>query len=119
MWTGGFLLLACVVAGAVVLFPHPGKRAGEATKPGGDVVVPDKPKAFGSRSAQVLGVARQFVATAVARKHVATSYDLVCPEMKQGFTRARWAKGEIPVVPFPAYFGKWRVSYSFVNEVDL
>jgi hypothetical protein len=119
VWTGGFLLLASVVAGLVLMFPHPGKRAGEATKPGGDVVVPSKPKAFGTRSAEVLGVARQFVATAVARKHVASSYDLVCPEMKRGFTRARWAKGEIPVVPFPVFFGKWRVSYSFVNEVDL
>jgi hypothetical protein len=119
LWFGGFVLVAAVVAGVVIAFPHPDKRAGEATKPGGDVVVPDKPKAFAPRSAQVLGVARQFVLTAVARKHVATSYDLVCPELKQGFTRARWAKGEIPVVPFPVFFGKWRVSYSFVNEVDL
>ena len=116
---GGFFLLAGVVAGLVVAFPHPGKRAGEATKPGGDIVVPEKAKAFGPRSAEVLTTARQFVMTAVARKHLDTSYDLVCPEMKQGFTRSRWMKGEIPVVPYPVSFGKWRVSYSFESEVDL
>jgi hypothetical protein len=39
--------------------------------------------------------------------------------MKSGFTRERWAKGDIPVVPFPVFAGKWRVSYSLVDEVDL
>ena len=80
---------------------------------------PDVPKAFAPRAAAVLGAARQFVMTAVARKHLDTSYDLVCPDMKDGFTRERWAKGEIPVVPFPVYFGKWRVAYSFEREVDV
>jgi hypothetical protein len=119
LWGGGFVLLAGLVAGLIVAFPHPGKRAGEATAPGGDVVVPDVPKSFAPIASQVLGTAQQFVLTAVARKHVDTSYDLVCPEMKQGFTRERWAKGEIPVVPFPVDFGKWRIAYSFEREVDV
>src|SRR4051812_29401018 len=115
---GGFFLLAAVVAGLVVAFPHPGRQAGEETKPGGDIVLPEKVKAFGPRSNEVLSTARQFVMTAVARKHVDTSYDLVCPGLKQGFTRSRWAKGEIPVVPYPVYYGKWRVSYSLQSEVN-
>jgi hypothetical protein len=118
-WGAGFALLAGVVAGLVVLFPHPPKKAEEATAPGGQLVAADKPKPFGPRSAEVLGVARRFVLTAVARKHVETSYDLVCAEMKQGYTREKWAKGNIPVVPYPVLFGKWRVSYSLVNEIDL
>ena len=119
MWAGGFFLLAAVVAGAIVAFPSPGKRAGEKTSPGGDVVVPGKPAAFAPRQGEVLQRARLFVATAVARKNVATSFDLVCPDMKSGFTRERWAKGNIPVVPFPVYSGKWRLSYSLADEVDL
>ena len=116
---GGFLLLAGVVAGVVVAFPKPGKRAGEKTAPGGDIVVPDKRKAFAPRQDEVLDVARQFVMTAVARKHVEDSWALVCSEMKQGFTRERWAKGEIPVVPFPVDVGKWRLAYSFAREIDV
>jgi hypothetical protein len=119
MWGGGFVLVAGLVAGLIVAFPHPGKRAGEATSPGGDVVPQDVPRAFKPHAAEILGVAQQFVLTAVARKDLKTSYDLVCPEMKQGFTREKWAKGEIPVVPFPVDYGKWRVSYSFQREVDL
>lgn len=116
---GGFVALAGVVAGLIVAFPHPPKRAGEGTSPGGDIVVPDTPRAFAPNAGELLSVAQQFVLTAVARKHVGTSYDLVCPQMKQGFTREKWAKGEIPVVPYPVDFGKWRVSYSFEREVDL
>ena len=112
-------MLAGVVAGLVVAFPKPGKRAGEKTAPGGDIVVPDKRKAFAPRADEVLDVARQFVMTAVARKHVEDSWDLVCSGMKQGFTRERWAKGEIPVVPFPVDVGKWRLSYSFAREIDV
>jgi hypothetical protein len=119
LWAGGFFLVAAVVAGLIVAFPHPGKRPGEKTSPGGDIVVPEVPQAFKPRAGEVLGVARLFVLTAVARKHVDSSYDLVCPEMKQGFTRARWAKGEIPVVPYPVFVGKWRLSYSFAREVDV
>ncbi len=119
LWAGGFVLVAGLVAGLIVAFPHPGKRAGEATSPGGDVVVPEKAKAFSPRAGEVLGVAQQFVLTAVARKHLETSYDLVCPEMKQGFTRERWAKGNIPVVPYPVFLGKWRLSYSLASEVDV
>jgi hypothetical protein len=118
-WAGGFVLLAGVVAGLVVAFPHPGKRAGEKTSPGGDIVVPDVPKAFAPRAAEVLGTAQQFVLTAVARKNVDDSYDMVCPSMKEGFTREKWAKGDIPVVPYPVYVGKWRLAYSVEREVDV
>lgn len=119
LWIGGFFVVVGVAAGLVIAFPHPGPRAGEKTAPGGDIVVPDVPQAFKPHAAEVLGTARMFVATAVARKHLDTSYDLVCPEMKQGFTRERWMKGEIPVVPYPVYFGKWRLNYSYQREVDV
>ena len=111
--------MAGVVAGLIVAFPSPGKRAGEKTSPGGDVVKQGKPAAFAPRQAEVLLLAQRFVATAVARKNVDASWEMVCPEMKQGFTREKWAKGNIPVVPFPVSVGKWRLAYSLENEVDV
>jgi len=45
-------------------------------------------------------VVRRFVATAVERRDPGASFALVTPELRQGMTRAEWATGNIPVVPF-------------------
>ena len=65
---------------------------------------------------------KAFVATAVERRNVAASYDLVTPELRNGMTRAEWAKGDIPVYPYDARAAKsrdWTVSYVYGNEVGL
>ena len=85
----------------------------------GDIVKSEKPLPFTPRKGRILQVAQQFVATAVTRKHTADSWNLVCPSLKKGYTRRSWAKGDIPVVPFPVAFGRWRLGYSFAREVDL
>jgi hypothetical protein len=46
-------------------------------------------------------VAREFVATAVARKKLARAWALVAPELKGGLTLAQWKTGTIPVQPYP------------------
>ena len=64
--------------------------------------------------------ALKFVNTAVARRHVEDSYDLVSPDLRAGISEATWAKGEeIPVVPYPAVEARVRVDYSFRNELGL
>jgi predicted MFS family arabinose efflux permease len=45
-------------------------------------------------------VVRRFVAAAVERRNPEASFALVTPELRQGMTRAQWATGNIPVVPF-------------------
>lgn len=68
---------------------------------------------------EALTVAARFVQTAVARKHVAQSWDLIVPSMKEGYTRASWARGDIPVVPFPVNLVKWQLDYSFRDSLGL
>jgi hypothetical protein len=119
LWTGGFLALAGGAAALIVAFPSPGSRPEDKTSPGGTLVPQDKPIKFAPQQKEMLALAQQFVSTAVARKHVEDSWELVCPSMKHGYTRTTWAKGDIPVVPFAFVFGKWRLSYSFQTEVDL
>jgi hypothetical protein len=63
--------------------------------------------------------ALEFVNTAVARKRVERSYELVTPDLRQGISRSEWGKGEIPVVPFPAAEVRVRVDYSYANELGL
>lgn len=119
MWAGAFLAVAGGVAGLVIAFPSPGHEAGEKTRPGGTLVQKDVPIAFAPQRKEILQLAQQFVGTAVARKHVADSWELVCPSLKQGYTKETWAKGDIPVVPFHYVAGKWRLSYAFESEIDL
>ena len=68
-------------------------------------------------------VLARFVDTAVARRNVAASWDLAGPALRSGITRAQWAKGEIPVVPYPVAKhgrGAWSVvQYSYRDEVGL
>jgi hypothetical protein len=48
-----------------------------------------------------------FVKTAVRHEHVAASYDLVTPGFRSGMSRSEWAKGGIPVYPYPARGSSW------------
>jgi len=66
--------------------------------------------------------AGEFILTAVARKNVASSWSLVHPELRAGYTKAQWAKGDIPVAPYP--IGKieevrFRVAERYPREVVL
>ena len=114
-----FVLVAGVVAVLIVVIKNPPPPPGSKTEPGGTLVKPGVNMAFSPHQSAMLGLAQQFVVTAVARKHVENSWQLVCPEMRQGYSHASWAKGDIPVVPFPAYYAKWHLSYSYTDEVDL
>lgn len=69
--------------------------------------------------ALALDTALKFVNTAVARRHVEDSYALAAPDLRGGMTRSQWARGEIPVIPYPATEARVRVDYSFRNELGL
>jgi hypothetical protein len=61
-----------------------------------------------------------FVNHAVKRENPAAAYDVVAPELKAGTSRKAWAKGDIPVYPFPAQghtFHGWNVLYVTRQEV--
>jgi len=55
----------------------------------------------------------------VRRNHVEDSWQMVCPSMREGYTKSSWASGQIPVVPYPAQYAKWHLAYSYTREIDL
>jgi hypothetical protein len=67
--------------------------------------------------ASSLKVVYKFVYTAVARKHVDQSWELVAPELRAGFTRQQWDSGQMPVVGFPVQQARWKLQYSDVEGV--
>ena len=63
-----------------------------------------------------------FIRTAVRREHLADSWSLVAPSMRDGLSRRAWSKGDIPVVPYPAgdlRDAKWNLFYSYPDEIAL
>jgi len=120
-WLSAVGLLAGLTALAVVLLP--------SSKPKHEVFTKAPPAVYKSPHAVPLGrtgraevvfAASNFIKTAVRRVHVDRSWDMTDPSLKQGFTRREWAKGAIPVVPYPAAgIRQLSIDWSYRNDVAL
>jgi hypothetical protein len=63
-----------------------------------------------------------FVPTAVVRNHSERAWPLATPSMRAGGTRAAWARGELPVAPFPvagSTFHGWTIDAVRAGAVDI
>ncbi len=59
-------------------------------------------KKFEELDPEVRSTIRTFLATAVARKHLDQSWNVVAPSMKQGYTFKQWSHAKaLPIVPYP------------------
>jgi hypothetical protein len=120
-WLLAVGLLAGVAALAVVLLP--------SSKPKHEVFTKAPPTVYKSPHAvpldrngraEVVFAASNFIKTAVRRVHVDRSWDMTDPSLKQGFTREQWAKGAIPVVPYPAAgIRQLSIDWSYRDDVAL
>ena len=64
-------------------------------------------------------VARRFIQTAVARKHLREAYKLAGPQLVQGQSLKGWISGNIAVIPFPmnaVSLAPMKVDYSYKDE---
>jgi len=124
MWRGAVVVAGLAALAAIVAY--------QESRPPGPVFVGAGPRPFAVRSggygppiklpAAALTTARTFLQTAVLRKDPAASWDLVTPRLRAGFTQATWAKGNIPVTPFPAAAfatAKFQVSRSRAHDILL
>jgi hypothetical protein len=71
---------------------------------------------------QVSAVADDFISTAVFRRRLGHSYDLVCPDFRQGLSRADWQTGDIPVVPYPqnaVAVMRWKLDYRYRDRIGM
>jgi hypothetical protein len=67
-------------------------------------------------------VARRFIETAVARKHLPEAYNLVTDAIKQGQSLKSWNKGNIAVIPYPVDAVKYapmKVDFSYPKEAQI
>jgi hypothetical protein len=104
MWALSVLAIAGSLAGAALLLPEQNAPSPRAPSPHGAVIIyrPPAPVRY-AKSTRIVatGVVLAFLQSAVIRKHLGRSYDLVTPKLRQGLTRRSWVTGTIPVVPMP------------------
>ena len=59
-------------------------------------------KTFWQLDPELRSTIRTFLATAVARKHLEQSWDVIAPSVKAGYTYTKWKNAHaLPVVPYP------------------
>lgn len=67
-------------------------------------------------------VARRFIQTAVARKHLSEAYSLVTQQLKQGQSLKSWNKGNIAVIPYPVdaiKYAPMKIDFSYPKEAQI
>lgn len=86
----------------------------------------NKPDKKAPVSPEALKIARKFIETAVLRKNIDSSWNLVHVDLKGRMTRKQWDTGNIPVIDYPANnasTAQFVVDYSYqtsmLAEVDL
>jgi len=123
-WLAGITLaLAPIGAGVFYLqFAHESQEPSVLRPADPSWSVPTTPKSVrltDQSRREALTVAARFIDTAVARKRVGDSWELLAPSLKEGYTKETWSRGNIPVVPFPVGVAKWQVDYSFRDSIGL
>ncbi|HZO62524.1 MAG TPA: hypothetical protein VFB35_06035 [Gaiellaceae bacterium] len=124
-WVGVCLAVAGAVAFLGIRFSNTGHRFEDTFTPGKATLVPAAPKSdpfTRAEQRQVRAIAVRFIESAVYRRNVRASFALTTSGLRQGESRADWASGTIPVVPYPAeavQTVRWRLDHSFANEVGL
>lgn len=120
MWivvTGGFVASLAVTA---ALFWNTAENVETFSGGKADIYVAPKPHTLTkTERASIVAVAQRFVASAVARNHPERAYGLAGPYLRAGLSKAQWATGEIPVVPYPVDTARWKVEYSNAESVGL
>ena len=104
VWAAVALVFAVALVLAILSLPKHGRRFTETFRnEPSQVVVSDKPvPVTRAMRRQVNETLVRFVATAVMRKDPVAAWDLSTRAMKRGTTRADWARGNLPVFPYPA-----------------
>jgi hypothetical protein len=114
------LVVALVLA--ILALPRHGRRLTETfSDEPSQVVVSEKPvPVTPAMRRDVNEILVRFVATAVTRKDPLAAWELSTAAMKAGSTRADWARGDLPVFPYPAIPAQarsWTVVSSVKNDL--
>jgi hypothetical protein len=119
-WVVGVVVVGAAIAAAIVWSGPSHRKAQPLTnKPAVDV---SKVPATVKLEPGATRVARRFIETAVARKHLPEAYGLVTQEIKQGQSLKSWNTGNIAVIPYPVDAVKYapmKIDFSYPREAQI
>jgi hypothetical protein len=119
---GGVLVVAAGVWAFSLLEPAPERTSAEPTEKGAPKIV-GRERQVPLRAADRRAIDRTldaFVPAAVERKDADIAYRLATPSLRRSATRAEWARGDMPVYPYPASERRdWTLNFSFPGHVSL
>ncbi|MFN2472262.1 MAG: hypothetical protein ABR583_15015 [Gaiellaceae bacterium] len=124
-WFGGGGLVAATIVVAALMMGNTGNHVDIKPRQDDPAVVVALPKTVRATAAErraAYATAIRFINTAVRRKNVASSWDLVTPSMRSGYTRRSWATGDNSVIPFPAKEPRgaaYRLDYQYRNALGF
>jgi hypothetical protein len=123
-WPALGLLLAAIAAVIVAIFPnYSGKIHEHFTSEPPQLVVNERQVPLRAKDRRAIdALLARFVPDAVARRRPGAAWKLATPGLRGGSSRADWARGDVPVLPFAARdakFGGWSPSYSYRDEVSF
>jgi hypothetical protein len=118
-WLAGIVVVAGGIALLIALLPSSnGSTATPQTPNIPAKIVSKVPKTVKIEPAAEK-VARRFIETAVARKHLKEAYSLAGPQILQGQSLKSWMTGNNAVIPFPVdkvTIAPMKVDYSYKNQ---
>ena len=117
LWAGPIVLAVGVAVFVVSVFRDP-----TASKPVPTWTPPQPKRVPAKIDPAARRVAGKFILTAVARQNIASSWSIVHPELRKGYTKKEWAKGELPITPFPVASideARFRVAERFPGGMTL
>lgn len=121
-WVAGFVLLAGIVAFSVAYLGRgDSSSTAQAQAPATPVAEVERRKSvpFDPKARQVVA---DFLTTAVPRKNLRRSWDLVHPEYKKGYTLKQWLTGTIPVQFYPTggvEVATFKIDESYADEAVI
>lgn len=119
---GGVIVVASGIWAFSMLEPAPKRVSDEPTEPGAPKIV-GRDREVPLRSADRRAIDRTldaFVPAAVERKDPTAAYRLATPSLRRSATREEWARGDMPVYPYPASERRdWTLNFSFPAHVSL
>jgi hypothetical protein len=126
-WIGAFVLLAGIVAFGVTYVGGDDADPVSQAQPQGAQNTGGEENSQAARksvpfSPAARKVAAEFLQTAVPRENLRRSWDIVHPEMKQGYTLKDWLTGTIPVQFYPTQkldLATFKIDESYANEAVI